>query len=443
MGNSLQAISTTLFRVRASAGQAVRVLTFFLSMAVVAFAHAQSAPAAGKVMFVTGGVTRLAPQTAPQPLARETEIYQGDQLVTSGDGYTYVRMADGALLVLRPGSVLHIDMWQYNPDRPEQSRIKYTLEQGVSRYVSGKGSQAAKDNFRFNTPMAAIGVRGTDFTVLARSDLTQVSVRSGGVVVSAFEGGCAREALGPCDGRSATELFASAGASFLQLRNGEQRPQLIRPNGSVGPDQTSPGLGNEPSARNGKPSNSETNESASTAEARGLRLATAIQAQPLAVWGRWGSMSVSEAQSYIQDLLASRQVVAISPQYVLARNPDVIMQLPESGTGNFRLAEHDGLYRESSASSPQATQVTAGRLQIDFGQRNFQTELQLDLNGQPLKMQSAGTLDAGNVLQSSVLDPATSVRGVVGGKGASQAAYLYRSTLPGGAEITGTTLWGR
>ena len=412
-------------------------------------AWAQTPPPAGKVMFVNGAATRQAAPTPPQPITRDSEVHQGDQLATAADGYLYVRMADGALLVLRPGSTLRIDQWQYNADRPEQSQIKYTLQQGVSRYVSGKGSQAAKERFRFNTPMAAIGVRDTDFTVLARNDLTQVAVRSGGVVVSPFDVSCSREALGPCEGRSAAELFATAGASFLQLRAGEQRPQLIRPNGNSGPDQAAPPMGNEPTARNNTNNLGNAAEVANNHDLRTERLASTLNhlasqpKEPLAVWGRWGQLSTEEAAAYMRQILQSRQLVAISSDYVLASNAGMTNALPESGVGRFRLTEHDGLYRQSTGAPAQATTAQAGSLNIDFAQRKYQTELQLDLQGQTLKLQSNGTLDPGNVLQSSVLDPATSLKGVVGGADAAQAAYLYRSKLPNGAEISGTTAWGR
>lgn len=409
----------------------------------------QAATAAGKVMFVSGSATRQAPPAAPQPITQDAEVQQGDRLATAANAYLYVRMADGTLLVLRPGSTLFIDQWQYNAERPEQSQIKYTLQQGVSRYVSGKGSQAAKDRFRFNTPMAAIGVRGTDFTVLSRPDLTQVAVRSGGVVVSPFDVSCSRDALGPCEGRAAAELFATESASFLQLRAGEQRPQLIRPNGNPGPDQASPALGNEPTARSNKNNSSESVEISLTTEARSEKLAstfihaTAIAPSRLATWGRWGQLSPDEATAYMRQLLQGRQLVSISSDYALARNIGVPMQIPESGVGKFRLTEHDGIYREAAGATPQATQTTGGSLHIDFAQRKYQTDLQLNLNGQALQFQSKGTVDPGNLLQSSVLDPASSLKGVVGGAHAGQAAYLYRSKLPTGAEITGTTAWGR
>jgi hypothetical protein len=123
-------------------------------------------------MFVVGKATKQNAQGQDQAVVKDMDVRQGDRLITASDAYLYARMSDGALLVLRPGSTLSVDVWRYDAQKPEQSQIKYTLHNGLSRYVSGRGSQAAKDQFRFNTPLAAIGVRGTDFTVWSQPEIT-------------------------------------------------------------------------------------------------------------------------------------------------------------------------------------------------------------------------------------------------------------------------------
>lgn len=60
-----------------------------------------------------------------------------------------------------------------------------------------------------NTPVAAIGISGTDFTVFTDRQKSSVSIRQGGVVVSPFTDGCDRAALGACDGSQVVRLFAS------------------------------------------------------------------------------------------------------------------------------------------------------------------------------------------------------------------------------------------
>jgi len=199
------------------------------ALAVPAFVCAQSsAPSVGgEVMFVSGKAARVQKDGQSTPVTKGMTLVEGDRIKTDADSHVYVRMRDGGLLVVRPSSELHVDVWRYDPAKPQDSQIKYTLDSGVARHVSGDAAHAARDKFRFNTPMAAIGVRGTDFTVLAAPSVTRVSVQSGGVVVNSFGDGCRVDGVGPCDGTSAVELFASASHKLLQVRAGERRPELI------------------------------------------------------------------------------------------------------------------------------------------------------------------------------------------------------------------------
>ncbi|HHC74720.1 MAG TPA: hypothetical protein ENK78_06565, partial [Thiothrix sp.] len=91
---------------------------------------------------------------------------------------------------------------------------------------TGKAGEAAKHNYRLNTPLAAIGIRGTDFTVETSATQTKVVVHSGAIVMSRFDSLCSQAGLGPCSGRGAMALLAEQRQQALILRQGEQRPQL-------------------------------------------------------------------------------------------------------------------------------------------------------------------------------------------------------------------------
>jgi hypothetical protein len=401
--------------------------------------------AAGHILFVLGRASKQSHSGEQQAISKDMSVRQGDKLITASDAYVYVRMADGALLVLRPGATLSIDLWRFNADTPELSQIKYTLHQGLSRYVSGRGSQAAKENFRFNTPLAAIGVRGTDFTVLAQPGLTEVSVRSGGVVVSAFGADCVQDSLGPCQGRGAAELFASPTAGFLQLKAGEQIPKLIPSNGKTGPDQVIPALTNEPYALENK---SGTNPSSAIA----TKIETLIEKdsyqssiqKPLAEWGRWGvAVTKAERDQIVNSLTTGRDLVAINSYYVLARNPGVIQSLPETGIGNFKLVDHEGIVVNAKTGTFESTQAIDGSLSIDFGKARFQTDLKLEASGQTIKISAVGSVESGGVLRSDFFFSPTSVQGVVGGTGAGQASYIYRRPSTAGLDVSGATRWSR
>lgn len=403
---------------------------------------------AGRVMFVVGAASKHSDAGIARTVTKEMVLHQGDKLRTSSDAHTYIRMADGALLVMRPDSYLSIDLWKYNPEKPEQSQIKYTLHSGLTRYVSGRGSQAAKDQFRFNTPLAAIGVRGTDFTVLAMPLVTEVSVRSGGVVVSGFGNGCKQDAIGPCEGRSAAELFASPTAGFLQLKAGEQRPQIIPFNGKIGPDQKGPALNGEPLAKEDGATTTSANLAATKLETRASEvLAQTFTATlaPLAAWGRWGGLATDAMGTQIvKSLVTGRDLAAINSYYVLAKNPGVISSVPESGQGNFKLIDHEGIIVNSQTGIIEATKVIQGNLNIDFGNKRFQTDLKLQGAGQTIHIGAAGTVEAGGILHSDLFVSPTLVQGLVGGANAGQASYIYRrSATSSGPDLSGAANWSR
>ena len=67
----------------------------------------------------------------------------------------------------------------------------------ISVQVASKGcvcsaAESARDRFRLNTPIAAIGVRGTDFVVSATQNSIMAVVNAGAIVVSPFSGAVRR-----------------------------------------------------------------------------------------------------------------------------------------------------------------------------------------------------------------------------------------------------------
>src|SRR5471032_238065 len=203
-------------------------------------ASAVQAGEAGKVVFVTGQVS-----VAAHPLALDAAVQEGDELTTGADGYVYVKTVDQGFLVLRPNSKARIVAYHIDAQNPTNTRVKLELLQGVARSISGVGVKQARQNFRFNTPVAAIGVRGTDFVVYTDQQTSRVTVMSGGVVVSGFAGNCGPEGGGPCEGGASRELFAGQSGVLLQVQRGQNIPQLMHSQ-SVSTDQSAPPRSDEP-----------------------------------------------------------------------------------------------------------------------------------------------------------------------------------------------------
>jgi hypothetical protein len=150
----------------------------------------------------------------------------GDKIETQAGGHVYLRFVDGANLSVRPMSRMLIESYSHNPQQPQLGAIKFKLEEGVARSITGAWGEAARERFRLNTPVAAIGVRGTDFTVRSDTERTTATVYTGAIVLAPLANGCA-QTVGPCQTSSATLLSGDMRGQMLELASRENAPLLV------------------------------------------------------------------------------------------------------------------------------------------------------------------------------------------------------------------------
>jgi hypothetical protein len=144
----------------------IRVACFALLLAPLA---AQAA--AGQVLFALG---RVEIQRGNQTLAaaRGAPVEAGDVISTGPTGLAQVRMQDGALLSLRYGSTLKVE--EYQAPAPASiapaagtapgGRSVLRLLRGAFRTVTGLIGRNPGDRYSVITPVATIGIRGTDYS---------------------------------------------------------------------------------------------------------------------------------------------------------------------------------------------------------------------------------------------------------------------------------------
>jgi len=130
------------------------VVTLMLAVLLIATSLGAEEPVVGRVLVVQGKASVLR-GTGLQPLARGSELRQGDELVTGPGARLQLRLADGTLLNLGAGSrfTLHrVD------SRSDGEGMRLELISGAFRAVTG----AIGRDFLVATPVATIGIRGTD-----------------------------------------------------------------------------------------------------------------------------------------------------------------------------------------------------------------------------------------------------------------------------------------
>lgn len=152
-------------------------------------------------------------------------VREGDTIRTESNGHVHIRFVDEAILSVRPLSELQIIAYRFDQENPSNSQVKLNLIEGTARTVSGEAAKTAKERFRLNTPIAAIGVRGTDFVVSTTPDSLKALVNDGAIVVAPFSAQCLQGGTGPCEGNS-IEL-SSESMQILEFNSEMTEPRLI------------------------------------------------------------------------------------------------------------------------------------------------------------------------------------------------------------------------
>lgn len=393
---------------------------------------------AAEVVFAAGQVTANG-----MPAALGARIQEGQVLVTGADGYLYLRAKDQGVFILRPNSRATIERYRFDPADPGRTQVKVVLEQGVMRGISGSGVKAAREGFRFNTPVAAIGVRGTDFSVFTTGEISRVSVRSGGIVMTGFGAGCAAEGLGPCEGEGAEELFANQkDAALLQLQRGDARPQRLDTRYQhLAPDTLAPPSTQEPTASSSSTGRQATAVVRSESE---LLSVPPIQADTRRriLWGRWSALAGLPANVDLATVPADLETIVKFPTYGLWREGPPTGALPREGKGEFTLRDHEGYFIADNRVLEGARAENAS-LSIDFATRQFDTRM--DLIGEKFKtdIKATGTVEANGFFASDFATSNTYVRGTLAGENSKQAGYLYQRAVAGSVRAVGATFWTR
>lgn len=462
-GKGLPACSASMRRAAClcrRAVRAVRVVALLLALSMTGAAWAAGEPVAEVSLAI--GVSRLIDGDGrASAIVRGMSVHVGERIETEQGGHVHLRFVDGAFVSVRPGSRLAIETYRYDAARPQESAIRFTLEQGVARAISGKGAEAAREHFRLNTPIAAIGVRGTDFVVLADSERVRVAINSGVIVLTPLGEGCLAMTLGPCATAGTSTLSADMGKVVLEFQRRQGAPRIVPINGTPSPDRLNPPAPEEPrsSARSNK-SATETNTEvlAVLTVAAAQDRAFAQQTPPPAVvqpaapalppatlaWGRWtsplpgDSLGVSFAEAS-----ARRSVTAGNPYFALFR-PEPPLPVLVSNLGRVDFTLRDAQVHLLRGGLAELGRVDNAWLTVDFGARQFATGIGMSHPAVgAASLQVTGAIRDDGVFAVRTPD-GRAVAGALTVEG-KEAGYFFEQpvTTGTGGAFMGITRWGR
>ena len=442
--------------------------TVMVCAVVPAHARPGVVNAVGEVTLTVGKAMIVGADGTATAVRRGASVHAGDRVETAEGGHVHIRFVDGALVSVRPTSRLVVEDYQYNPVQIEQSLVRFRLDRGVARAISGAAAEGARERFRLNTPLVAIGVRGTDFVVRAGEGQTQAYVNQGAIVMAPFGEGCQPQAIDPCGSVTAKLLTAGMGDMLLEFRDNFAQPQ-IKPINSLLPSikptavaDARPSAGDGLAARDLAAHNGMGEEAVVAVMVRGAvsgagerdvavgpvpvqpsEPVVPVQppAPPQLAWGRWSAaVRVSDISVTRDQARLGRVVTVGNNDYALYRAENGPAFLAQSlGSASFVLQQSQAQFTSAGA-QVQPAQVLGGSLTLDFAARQFSTALNLTSAATgPASLQAAGFLREDGLFNSR-----SSTQAVAGAVAldARTAGYLFEKAAAGGM-LSGITLWGR
>ena len=440
-------------------------------------AHLESQnEAVGRITMTLGQAHIFRPDGSHRSARSGDPVWVGDRIETAAGGHVHIRFVDDALVSVRPASRLVIEDYQYVSSQVHQSLVRFRLDIGVARSISGAAAEGARERFRLNTPLAVIGVRGTDFVVRADAEQTQAVVNQGAITMAPLVAPDCQAHYSTGCGESVARLLSAAEmpGMLMQYRSYFAQPQLLRQemppweggvvvaqNTKAEPTpatlQLQPAINQLPHSTTGQQEvltvlAQDTVQQAfkdvpvielPSPEAP-VPMLPALPPESMALaWGRWTQQAQDSTDiSQLRELARQgRSVTVGNNAYVLYRQSDMPSLLgPGLGRFDMNLQAAHASFQPTGAATAQTAQVHSGLLTLDFGAQNFYTQLALSAQGTGTHtLQAGGSLNGNGIFNQRL--PGLSIGGAVALDGQT-AGYFFEKAIDAGS-LSGITLWGR
>lgn len=157
----------------------VALIQTSLVLILVVFSHmAEASTNVGYIDYVRGVVTAQHHEVGTRIMGGSAEVYEEDTITTGNRSFAIVKMKDGTRITVRPNSSLGIET--YIAKKGKSAGAILNLFKGGIRAITGFISKSRENAFKIKTPVATIGIRGTEFDArLCSSDCGSESKRYG------------------------------------------------------------------------------------------------------------------------------------------------------------------------------------------------------------------------------------------------------------------------
>jgi len=125
---------------------------------------AYAAQPIGHVDSLSGSVSAFRADGQAVELAVGSPVFQGDEIVTATGGAVGLVLADQTAFSMAENGRITLDEMVYDPESQEGS-INLSIGEGIFTFISGEIAKTDPESMVIDTPVATIGIRGTQLGV--------------------------------------------------------------------------------------------------------------------------------------------------------------------------------------------------------------------------------------------------------------------------------------
>ena len=111
-------------------------VALFAAASILTTAASAAGPV-GQVTHLSGTLTAKRADGSTKLFSTKSEVQEGDTLSTEQETYARIKFADGAEVVLRPGTQLKVAAYAYDEAKPQSDSIVMNMLKGGLRAVTG------------------------------------------------------------------------------------------------------------------------------------------------------------------------------------------------------------------------------------------------------------------------------------------------------------------
>jgi len=133
----------------------------FAAFAMSGLSFAQEAQ--GYVQEVSGDVTAQVGAGRPTQVGKGQTLVNNATIITAPKSYAVLKFEDGTAVLLKENTSFQVQNYTYNPGARENASAIFNLVRGGLRMITGLVTSRNRDALKVATPLATIGIRGTEF----------------------------------------------------------------------------------------------------------------------------------------------------------------------------------------------------------------------------------------------------------------------------------------